>query len=70
MEEKLLEYAKDYEKKKEYKFAEKIYIEIKQPEQAIKMYKNLQNWDKMLKLFSLYRPENMKNAHFLIAKKL
>lgn len=41
MEEKLLEYAKEYERKKEYKFAEKIYIEIKKPEQAIKMYKNL-----------------------------
>lgn len=24
----------------------------------------------MLKLFSIYRPENMKNAHFLIAKKM
>lgn len=70
MEEKLLEYAKNYERSKEYKFAEKIYIEIKKPEQAIKMYKNLQNWDKMLRLFSLYRPENMKNAHYLIAKKL
>lgn len=68
--EKFLSYAKTYENQKDYSFAEKIYIEIKMPEHAIKMYKGLQQWDKMLKLFSLYRPENIKSAHLLIAKKL
>jgi len=62
--------AKELETVGKYEEAEKLYVEIKHPEHAIKMYKNLGQWDKMLKLFSIHRPENLKDAHNWIAKKL
>ena len=62
--------AKNCQKEKNFEFAEKLYIEIKKPELAIKMYKGLENWDKMLKLFSIYRPNDLKKAHILIGKNL
>jgi intraflagellar transport protein 172 len=49
--------------------AERIYIEIKKPESAIKMYKTLGQFDKMLRMFSIYRPENLKEAHNWIGKR-
>lgn len=64
------EYAQSFQTNQDYEMAEKIFIEIQMPEQAIKMYKGIQKWNKMLKLFSIYRPESLKNAHLLIGKKL
>lgn len=63
-------FAKECEARKELGRAEKIYLEMGLPEEAIKMYKNHREWEKMLSLFSLYRPDNLKNAHLLVAKKV
>lgn len=58
------------EKEKRYEEAEKLFVEGGKPELAIKMYKTASLWDKMLKLFSLYRPENLKEAHILVGRRL
>ena len=34
------------------------------------MYKARGEWEKMLKLFSIYKPEHLKDAHGWIGKKL
>ena len=70
MKELLIKYAKSLESEGDCEMAEKLYIEIKKPELAIKMYKTQGNWDRMLRLFAYYRPENLKEAHLLIARKL
>lgn len=62
--------ALELEKNLKYEEAENLYIEIKWPELAIKMYKAHCNWDKMLKLFAIYWPENLKDAHNWIGKRL
>lgn len=70
MKDMLAKHAKNLESEGSFEVAEKLYIEIKKPELAIKMYKAQGNWDRMLRLFAHYRPENLKEAHLLIARKL
>jgi len=62
--------AKEFEKLGRLDDAEKLYLEIKKPELAIRMFKSMGQYDRMLRLFSLHRPENLKEAHNWIGKKL
>ncbi len=64
-----LKVAAEFYKNKEFTKAEQLYVTMGEPERAIKLYKNLENWDKMLQLFAMHRPESLKNAHLLIGRK-
>lgn len=65
-----LKFAQKFLALKDFAFAEILFVEMKEPQRAIKMYKKIEDWDKMLKMFAAHRPENLKNAHVLIARKL
>ena len=64
-----LNFAEDFFTNQQFNKAEQIYIIMGEPERAIKMYKKIENWDKMLELFAKNRPDSLKNAHILIGKK-
>lgn len=62
--------AYEFEKRGDYVMAERLFIETGKSENAIKMYKEKGMYDHMLRLFVVYRPDNLKEAHRWIGKKM
>eukprot|EP01018_Ginkgo_biloba_P018844 Gb_21571 [translate_table: standard] len=53
-----------------FKDAEKLYLEAKEYDLAIKMYKNARMFDSMIELASKYRKESLSEMHLELAKQL
>jgi intraflagellar transport protein 172 len=62
--------AMKYEQEGKYKEAEKLYIIAGEPDIAISMYKNLKQYDNMIRLVSQYRQDFLKNTHLMVAQYL
>ena len=63
----LLTEAKRFEKEGRTKEAEKLYILAGEHDKAITMYKNLKQYDNMIRLVSIYRSDYLKRTHKMIA---
>ena len=66
----LLQEAMKFEKAGRPKEAEKLYIMAGEPDRAITMYKNLKQYDNMIRLVSIHRKEFLKKTHKMIASYL
>ena len=66
----LLQEAMKFEKVGRPKDAEKLYIMGGEPDRAITMYKNLKQYDNMIRLVSIHRKEFLKKTHKMIASYL
>ena len=66
----LLQEAVKFEKAGRPKEAEKLYIMAGEPDRAITMYKNLKQYDNMIRLVSIHRKEFLKKTHKMIASYL
>jgi len=62
--------AMRYEQEGKYKEAEKLYIIASEHDIAISMYKNLKQYDNMIRLVSQYRQDFLKNTHQMVAQYL
>ncbi len=62
--------AMRYEQEAKYKEAEKLYIIAGEHDIAISMYKNLKQYDNMIRLVSQYRQDFLKNTHHMVAQYL
>lgn len=62
--------AMRYEQEGKYKEAEKLYIIAGEHDIAISMYKNLKQYDNMIRLVSQYRQDYLKNTHHMVAQYL
>ena len=62
--------AMKYETDGKYKEAEKLYIIAGEHDIAISMYKNLKQYDNMIRLVSQYRQDFLKNTHNMVAQYL
>ena len=66
----LLSEAQKFEKLGRTKEAEKLYLMANEPDRAITMYKNLKQYDNMIRLVSQYRKDYLKKTHKMIASYL
>ncbi len=57
--ESLIKLAQEFESKGNLLLAERIYIESKTPDRAIKMYKAASDWTNMIRLFEQFRPDHL-----------
>lgn len=64
------EQAKLLEKQGRYKEAEKLYTTISDPQQAIQMYKQLKNYESMIRLIKEFYPEMVSDTYIHLAKEL
>ncbi|XP_054157078.1 intraflagellar transport protein 172 homolog [Oppia nitens] len=62
--------AKSLEMDGKYKEAEKIYITCDNVDSAISMYKNIRQFDSMVKLVKQYHPDLLNDTHLHLAKEL
>ena len=65
----MIKLAQEFESRGNLQLAEKIYIESKTPDRAIKMYKSAAEWTQMIRLFEQFRPDHLQDAYLLIARK-
>ncbi len=61
--------AQKLEEKGNLKDAEKLYLTVDQPDDAIQMYKKNSSYDNMIRLISKYRKNLLKTTHQAIAQK-
>ena len=59
--------AEKFEKEGRVKEAEKLYVMGGEPDKAITMYKNIKQYDNMIRLVSQHRKEYLKKTHKMIA---
>ena len=62
--------ALKYEHNSRFKEAEKLYVIAGEHDMAINMYKTIKQYDNMLRLVSLHRPDFLKNTHMMVAQLL
>jgi hypothetical protein len=55
----LVKLAEEFEQQGNLSLAEKIYLESKTPDKAIKMYKQACEWSNMIRLFEQFRPDHL-----------
>lgn len=60
--------ARLLEQQGRYKEAEKLYITISEPNQAIQMYKRIKNYDQMVRLIKEYHPDAVSETYVHLAK--
>lgn len=65
-----IDIAKNMETKSKFRDAEKIYITIGEPDQAIQMYKNLEMFDSMIRLIERYHKDLVESTHMNLARQL
>lgn len=59
--------AKQLETKGDYAGAERIYLKVNEPDQAIVMYKRTRDFTNMIRLVQAYRPEYLLKTHLSLA---
>ena len=64
------EQAKILEQQGRYKEAEKLYITINDPHQAIQMFKRIKNYDNMIRLIQEFHPDMVNDTYVHLAKEL
>jgi intraflagellar transport protein 172 len=64
------EQAKILEQQGRYKEAEKLYITISDPHQAIQMYKRIKNYDNMIRLIQEFHSDMVNDTYVHLAKEL
>ena len=62
--------AKDLEGKGQFKEAERLYLTINEPDLAITMYKNAQQYDQMIRLVTAHHKDLLMDTHAYLAKTL
>ena len=60
--------AKEFEKEHMYKEAEELFLTVKKPEQAIKMYQQSQQWDQLIRQVDRFNRDKLPKVHQEIAK--
>lgn len=53
-----------------HKESERIYITIGQPDMAINMYKNIKNYENLIRLVTQYHRDQLLETHMFLAKEL
>lgn len=66
--ENLLNFAQDLHQQGNLLLAERIYLECKCPDQAIKMYKKAQDFSNMIRIFEQHRPDVIETGYLIIAR--
>ena len=64
------EQARILEQQGRYKEAEKLYVTVNDPNQAIQMYKKIKNYDNMLRLIKEFHPDMVAETYLHLAKEL
>lgn len=59
--------AKQLESKGDYAAAERIYLKVNEPDQAIVMYKKTRDFTNMVRLVQVYRPDYLLKTHLSLA---
>jgi len=60
--------GKEFEKEGMFKEAEELFLTVKKPELAIKMYQHTQQWDQLIRLVDRFNREKLPKVHLEIAK--
>lgn len=62
--------AQKFEREQRFKDAEKMYLTANEPDLAINMYKNAEQYDHMIRLVAKYRKDLLKDTHIHLAQTL
>lgn len=65
-----IDMATKLEEEKKLRDAEKVLLTINEPDLAISMYKNLEQYDSMIRLVEKYHPDLVESTHLHLAKQL
>jgi intraflagellar transport protein 172 len=60
--------AKEFEKDQMYKEAEELFLTVKKPELAIRMYQQTQQWEPLIRLVDKFNRDKLPKVHLEIAK--
>jgi len=60
--------AKDFEKEGMFKEAEELFLTVKKPDLAIRMYQQTQQWEQLIRLVDKFNRDKLPKVHLEIAK--
>lgn len=60
--------AKKLEEQGKFKDAERLYVTVNEPDQAIAMYKNKKMWNDMIRLVKAHYKDMAQESHLVVAK--